>query len=80
METAKVFWSGGSQAVRLPKGFALGAMEVRIRRNGHAIILEPIASDWAWLDALLGPLDDDFAEAANEPVEEQKRPELDFFG
>ena len=80
METAKVFWSGRSQAVRLPKAFRFETEEVRIRRHGQAVILEPIATDWAWLDALVAPLDDDFVHAVNERPEEQERPALDFFG
>ena len=79
METAKVFWSGRSQAVRLPKAFRFETEEVRIRRHGQAVILEPIATDWAWLDALVAPVDDDFVQAANERPEEQNRPALDFF-
>jgi antitoxin VapB len=80
METAKVFWSGRSQAVRLPKAFRFEGDEVRIRRHGIAVILEPVARDWAWLDSLVGQLDADFTAAAAEPLPEQERPELDFFG
>lgn len=80
METAKVFWSGRSQAVRLPKAFRFDSDEVRIRRHGDAVILEPVAHDWAWLDALVRPLDADFAASAAEPSPQQDRPELDFFG
>jgi antitoxin VapB len=76
-ETAKLFWSGRSQAVRLPKEYRFAGKEVRIRRRGDAVILEPIADDWAWLDALVGKLDDDVIAAINEPVLEQERPELD---
>jgi antitoxin VapB len=79
MDTARVFWSGRSQAVRLPKEFRLDANEVRIRRHGRAIILEPIASDWAWLDAIVGPVDDDFSQAAQEKPADQDRPDLNFF-
>lgn len=79
MEIAKVFWSGRSQAVRLPKAFRFETDEVRIRRHGNAVILEPVAHDWAWLDLLLGPLDDDFTEAAAEQPPEQERPGLGFF-
>jgi antitoxin VapB len=79
METAKVFWSGRSQAVRLPKEFRFKTDTVRIRRHGQAVILEPIAQDWAWLDALTGQLDDDFVQAASEQPAAQERPELDFF-
>ena len=42
MHTAKVFANGRSQAVRLPKGFRFAAKEVSVRRDGEAIVLEPI--------------------------------------
>lgn len=77
MDTAKVFWSGRSQAVRLPKDFRFDATEVHIRRHGNAVILEPLASDWVWLDAIAGPLDDDFVQAVNEQPETKERPELE---
>ncbi|MGB8871752.1 MAG: type II toxin-antitoxin system VapB family antitoxin [Rhodomicrobium sp.] len=64
METARVFWPGRSQAVRLPKDYRFEGGEVRIRRHGAAVILEPIPLDWAWLDGLSGSLDADFLEAA----------------
>ena len=41
--TAKVFWSGNSQAVRLPREFRLpeGVETVTVRREGDRIVLEP---------------------------------------
>ncbi|MBY4598836.1 type II toxin-antitoxin system VapB family antitoxin [Ottowia caeni] len=80
MDTAKIFWSGRSQAVRIPKEFRLDADEVRIRRHGDSIILEPINTNWDWLQAVQGPLDEDFVQAIEEEVPQQHRPELDFFG
>lgn len=79
MEIAKVFWAGRSQAVRLPKAFRFEGDEVRIRRRGAGVILEPIPVDWLWLDELtsLGPLDDDAVEAVNEQPQPQERPDLD---
>lgn len=77
MERAKIFWSGRSQAVRLPKHFRLPGDEVRIRRHGNAVILEPAADDWSWLDALVHKLDADFVAAVNEQPPQQKRPALD---
>ena len=38
---AKVFWSGPSQAVRLPKAFRFSTDEVTVRKVGDALILEP---------------------------------------
>ena len=77
METAKVFWSGRSQAVRLPKEFRLETRIVRIRRRGKEIILEPLPDTWAWLDAIKGKLDADFVEAALDQPEPTERPDLE---
>ena len=81
MNTAKIFWSGRSQAVRLPKEFRFDANEVRIRRQGDAIVLEPVAKDWAWLEAVQGPVDEDFVRATDteQAQPEQSNPALDFF-
>lgn len=57
---AKVFWTGRSQAVRLPKDLRFETDEVLIRREGRCVILEPI-DDWGdafW--SCFGALDDDF--------------------
>lgn len=62
---AKVFWSGRSQAVRLPKEFRFDVDEVSIRREGRAVILEPVEKPkwpegfWEGFDRL-PPLPDDF--------------------
>lgn len=77
MNTAKIFWSGRSQAVRLPKDFRFNGKEVRIRRHGNVVILEPLAQSWAWLDAISENLDDDFVNAVHEQFGSQERPELD---
>src|ERR1700684_1454434 len=39
---AKLFQHGGSQAVRLPKAFRFEGSEVTVRREGNAVILEPV--------------------------------------
>lgn len=41
--------------------------------------VEPRAMDWDWLDALAGPIDEDFLLAIAEKLEEQEHPALDFF-
>jgi antitoxin VapB len=77
-DRAKIFWSGRSQAVRLPKEYRFDGTEVRIRRRGDAVILEPIPSDWRWLDELVATgLDDDFIEAVEERPADQERPGLE---
>jgi len=52
-KTAKLFKHGGSQALRLPKEFRLPGKEVRIRRLGRGVLVEPMEFDIdAWLAAL----------------------------
>jgi len=55
---AKVFWTGRSQAVRLPKEFRFDVDSVLIRREGNKIILEP-DSDWpeGWWESFQGITD-----------------------
>ena len=74
MDTAKVFWSRRSQAVRLPRAFRVGSGEVRIRRRGRAIVLEPVPESWKWLDTLAGDVDEDFASPVREQPEATERP------
>lgn len=52
---AKIFQHGRSQAVRLPKEFRLPGKEVRVRRLGAAVVLEPFDTAFdveAWFVAL----------------------------
>ncbi len=78
-DKAKIFWTGRSQAVRLPKEFRFEGDAVRIKREGRRVVLEPIESDWAWLDGITGDFDPDFEAAINEEVPQQERPGLDDF-
>jgi antitoxin VapB len=53
--TAKIFKHGRSQAVRLPKEFRLPGTEVRVRRIGSGVLLEPMNKPFdlaAWWDKL----------------------------
>jgi antitoxin VapB len=53
MATAKLFANGRSQAVRLPRQFRFAGGEVRIRRFGLGVLLEPMEIDAdAWFEAL----------------------------
>lgn len=78
---ARVFQSGNSQAVRLPREFRLDVHEVEISREGDAIILRPhVQQDerWASLRAAVNRgFSSDFLEHGREQPEEQERPDLD---
>jgi len=62
-DSAKVFMSGLSQAVRLPKKFRFpeGCDEVAVRKLGRHLILSPRFANWEdyWANSILP--DDDFA-------------------
>ena len=67
---AKLFANGHSQAVRLPKEFRFVGTEVRIRRDGEKVILEPAVPQVEARDLeaarrvlkAMGPVDPNFAE------------------
>lgn len=70
-KTAKLFTHGGSQAVRLPREFRFDGREVRIRKDGDKVILEPLERDWAatWseLDRLQVEAGELFPERPDQP-------------
>ena len=39
---AKIFWTGRSQALRLPKEFRFEVREVTVHREGKSLVVEPI--------------------------------------
>jgi antitoxin VapB len=59
MATAKVFRSGNSQAVRLPKQFRLKSKEVEIFRRGNDIVLREKDADLTRAFDLLASLPHD---------------------
>jgi len=74
--TAKLFKSGRSQAVRLPKEFRFEGKEVRVSRHGRGVLLEPVAEEsWASLFAKIDALGVDFPEREEQPP----YPERDSF-
>jgi antitoxin VapB len=74
VKIAKVFKSGNSQAVRIPKEFHLDDEEVEIRRKGRAIVLEPRKRSWTSLFESLDKFTDDFmADGRNQPPVQKRR-------
>lgn len=78
---AKVFQSGNSQAVRLPKDFRFTVDEVEVTREGDAVILRPkpdASRRWASLRvAVERGFSPDFMTDGREQPAEQPRPDLD---
>jgi len=61
---AKVFWTGRSQAIRLPKEFRFQTDTVLVRREGSAVVVEP-AHSWpdGYVESFAG-LPEDFSRPA----------------
>ena len=77
---AKVFWSGRSQAIRLPKQYRLSCREVSIHREGSKLVIEPSSEPedslgWPlsfW--KLFGALDDSFDVGERDQPHERRNP------
>lgn len=76
MKTAKLFATGRSQAVRLPKEFRFEGSEVYIKRLGKMVVLLPRDDPWAPLVESLEMFSDDFMADHNRPAERQMREDL----
>lgn len=75
MDTARIFQSGGSQAVRLPKEFRFAGKEVGIRHFGNGVLLLPIGNPWETLEAALASFEPGFDLERTQP-EPQIRGEI----
>jgi antitoxin VapB len=74
MRTTKVFQSGNSQAVRLPKDFQLHSAEVEIFRRDGDIVLREIPKNLAHAFELLTKMPKDFFEEgrSDEPPQDRE--------
>lgn len=67
MEVAKIFETGRSQAVRLPKKFRFDTSEVLVQRIGDVVMLTPKDSAWAaFMEGINSFTDDFFADGRNQ--------------
>ncbi len=77
---ARVFWSGRSQAIRLPKEFRVAEPALVIARRGKGLVLEPPdepTDDKGWPKSfwkLFGALPDEFDVGERAAVPERKSP------
>jgi len=76
MTKAKVFTSGNSQAIRLPKEFRFSSAEVEISRRGDEVILRERRLTPADGFRLLASLPDDFMAGGRQDVVPQERETL----
>jgi len=76
MGKARIFKSGNSQAVRLPKEFRFQVEEVEILRRGGDIVLREPKRNLGRAFAALGAMPDDFMVAGRRDEAPQKRKAL----
>lgn len=73
MTITKVFKSGNSQAVRLPKDFQLKTDEVEIYRRGNEIVIRELPGNLEKAFELLTALPSDFMKGGREDLPPQDR-------
>jgi antitoxin VapB len=73
VKTAKIFRSGNSQAVRIPKEFQMEGDEVEILKKGVSLVLRPKRKSWAAFIESLEKFTDDFMERDRKQPRVQRR-------
>lgn len=68
MLTAKVFQSGNSQAIRIPKEMQTTEKEFIIRKSGDCYFLIPVDDPWALLRQCIGQADEDITFDRDQPL------------
>jgi len=74
MDIAKLFTSGRSQAVRLPKAYRFHGEEVIVKRFGSGVLLLPVENPWVSLREALDEFEPGFTIEREQP-EQQAREE-----
>ncbi len=75
MDTARLFQSGRSQAVRLPKEYRFAGTEVAVKHFGNGVLLLPIDDPWQTLAAGLAAFEPGFVLTREQP-QDQVRAEI----
>ena len=75
MDTARLFQSGRSQAVRLPKAYRFAGTEVVVQHFGNGVLLLPADDPWQTLAAGLAAFEPDFVLTREQP-DDQLRAEI----
>ena len=72
MDTAKLFQSGRSQAVRLPKEYRFRGNEVVVKHFGNGVLLLPIDDPWQMLEAGLEAFEPGFMLSREQPEQQMR--------
>ena len=80
MDTARLFQSGRSQAVRLPKEYRFAGTEVVVKHFGNGVLLLPVDDPWKTLEAGLAAFEPGFVLTREQPPVQQRpvlNPDID---
>ena len=72
MDTARLFRSGRSQAVRLPKDYRFLGSEVAVQHFGNGVLLLPIDDPWQMLEAGLEAFEPGFVLSREQPEQQMR--------
>lgn len=75
MDTARLFQSGRSQAVRLPKEYRFTGTEAGVQHFGTGVLLLPLDDPWQTLEAVLAAFEPGFVLERQQP-DKQIRAEI----
>jgi antitoxin VapB len=73
MLTTKVFKSGNSQAIRIPKEYQIDGEELYINKIGNTIVIFPKDDPWDLFKKSLEDFSDDYFKAGRNQPDMQKR-------
>jgi antitoxin VapB len=76
MLSSKVFTSGNSQAIRLPKEYQVDEKELYIQKIGRTLVLFPKTNPWEAFERSLSEFSEDFMIDGRNQPEMQRREEM----
>ncbi|MGA0572647.1 antitoxin [Variovorax sp. VNK109] len=72
MQTARIFASGRSQAVRLPKEFRFEGKEVAVKHFGGGVLLLPLDDPWSLMEKALADFEPGFTLEREQPPHQER--------
>ena len=76
MQIVKVFKSGNSQAVRIPKEFSIEEKELYIQKIGNTLVLTSMKDSWSSLRKSLTMFSEDVFSNGKEQPKNQEREDI----
>ncbi len=73
MDTAKLFKSGRSQAVRLPREYRMEGQEVAVRHFGSGVLLLPLKAGWDTLEEALSDFEPGLKLRREQPAHQRRK-------